>query len=148
MTYLSRWSRRIIVAAAVVPALLNVLPSTARATLPQRMERKVDQRICDYDWKASKHEVKQLIRCAAHHWGSPGGANKALDVARCESGFQPDAYNPSGYAGVYQQAVRYWPDRAHKWGFPHRSAYNGRANIIVSIRMANSANGWRIWSCG
>lgn len=137
-----------IVAAAVMPALLTVLPSTARATLPERMERKVDQRICDFDWKASKREVKQLIRCAARHWRSPGGANKALDVARCESGFRTDAYNPSGYAGVYQQAVRYWPDRADKWGFPHRSAYNGRANIIVSIRMANSADGWHIWSCG
>lgn len=148
MAHLTNRSRRIILAVAAIPVLLTVLPGTARATLAERTERTVDQRICDYDWKASKEEVKRLIRCAARHWGSPGGAAKALDVARCESGFRTDAYNPSGYAGVYQQAVRYWPDRADKWGFPDRSAYNGRANVIVSIRMANSADGWRIWGCG
>ena len=91
--------------------------------------------------------VKRLIRCAARRWGSPGGADKALDIARCESGFNTDAYNPGGYAGVYQHAVRYWPERPIG-EVPDRSIYNGRANIIVSIRMANSADGWHIWGCG
>jgi len=148
MAHLTNMRRRIIVAAVATPALLAIVPGTARATYPEPNARTLSTKICDYDWKASKREVKQLIRCAARHWGSPGGANKALDVARCESGFQTDAYNPSGYAGVYQQALRYWPGRADKWGFPDRSAYNGRANIIVSVRMANSADGWHIWGCG
>ena len=140
--------RHIIVAAVAMPALLSVVPASAKMTSPEPTARTVSQRICDFDWKQSKRQVKLLIRCAARHWGSPGGPNKALDVARCESGLNTDAYNPGGYAGVYQQAVRYWPDRADKWGFPDRSVYNGRANIIVSIRMANSANSWRIWGCG
>jgi hypothetical protein len=141
--------RRALVAAVAMPALLTLVPgTTAGASLREPNARTVDERICDMDWKDSRREVKRLIRCAARHWGSPGGPDKALDVARCESGFNPDAYNPNGYAGVFQHAVRYWPDRADRWGFPDRSAFNGRANIIVSIRMANSADGWDIWSCG
>jgi len=140
--------RRIIAAAVAMPALLSVVPASAKMTAPEPTARTVSERICDYDWKASKRQVRLLIRCAARHWGSPGGASKALDVARCESGLNTDAYNPGGYAGVYQQAVHYWPDRADKWGFPDRSVYNGRANIIVSIRMANSADSWGIWGCG
>lgn len=146
MRHLTHLRRRIL-AAALMPALLLFVPGTARATIPEPKARTVSERICDYDWQDGKRQVKRLIRCAARYWTSPGGADKALDVARCESGFRTDAYNPSGYAGVYQQAVHYWPDRADKWGFPDRSVFNGRANIIVSIRMANSAGGWTIWGC-
>lgn len=135
--------RRLLAAAIALPALLTLVPTSAHAT-----DRLVSRRLCDVDWKESRREVKRLIRCAARHWGSPGGPDKALEVARCESGFNSDAYNPGGYAGVYQHAIRYWPERADRWGFPDRSVYNGRANIIVSIRMANSADGWRIWGCG
>ena len=148
MTRLTNLRRRALVAAVAMPALLSLIPGPARATTREPNARTVSERICDFDWRDSKHEVKGLIRCAARHWGSPGGGNKALDVARCESGFQTDAYNPSGYAGVYQHAVYYWPDRADRWGFPDRSAFNGRANIIVSIRMARSADDWDLWSCG
>jgi len=90
--------------------------------------------------------VKQLIKCAAHRWDVPGGTRKALAVAACESGFRPDAYNPAGYAGVFQQAVRYWPMRAAHYGLPGRSPFNARANVIVSIRMA-AAVGWGPWGC-
>lgn len=135
--------RRVLAAAIALPALLTLVPAPAYAT-----DRMVSRRVCDVDWKGSRREVKRLIRCAARHWGSPGGPDKALDVARCESGFNTDAYNSGGYAGVYQHSIRYWPERADRWGFPDRSVYNGRANIIVSIRMANSAGGWRIWGCG
>ena len=147
MAHLNNLRRRMLVAAVALFALLTIIPGTALATLPEPKARTVSERICDFDWKVSRRQVKRLIRCATRHWDSPGGGRKALDVARCESGFNTDAYNPSGYAGVYQQALRYWPDRADKWGFPDRSAYNGRANIIVSVRMANSADGWKIWGC-
>ena len=135
--------RRVLAAAIAIPALLTILPPTALAA-----DRTVSKRVCDFDWKESRREVKRLIRCAARRWGSPGGADKALDVARCESGLSTDAFNPGGYAGIYQHAIRYWPERADRWGFPDRSIYNGRANVIVSIRMANAADGWRIWGCG
>jgi hypothetical protein len=148
MARASTTRRRALVAAALMPALLGLVPGTARAVTPEPRERIVPKRICPYEWKDSRRELKRLIRCAARHYGSPGGVDKALDVARCESRFDPDAYNPAGYGGVYQHALRYWPDRADRWGFPDRSVFNGRANVIVSIRMARSAGDWDLWGCG
>ena len=108
--------------------------------------RRVDRRICDYDWKRSAYQLKRLIRCSARRWSVRGGPDKAVAVARCESRFNPNAYNPGGYAGVYQQATRYWPSRATTYGFRNYSVYNGRANIMVSVRMAHRT-GWGAWSC-
>ncbi len=109
---------------------------------------KVSPKICNIDWEQGPSKVQQLIRCAAHRWPVPGGAPKALDVARCESGFNPTAYSgySGGNAGVFQQNVVYWPGRAATYGFPGWSPFNGRANVIVSIRMAH-AGGWSSWSC-
>ena len=91
-------------------------------------------------------KLKHLIRCAARRWHVVGGPDKAIAVARCESRFRPRARNPAGYAGVFQQSTRYWPVRSRAFGFRHWSIYNGRANILVSIRMAHRS-GWRAWSC-
>jgi hypothetical protein len=101
--------------------------------------------VCDYRWRHSTYQLKRLIRCAARRWTVAGGPDKALSVARCESHLDPRAY-ASGNAGVFQQAVAYWPTRAQTFGFPGVWAYNGRANAIVSVRMAH-VNGWSAWSC-
>jgi hypothetical protein len=135
--------RRIIAAALTIPALLALTAGSVSA----RTGDTVPKRICSYDWREGTWQVKQLIKCAARRWDSPGGPRKALSVAKCESGYDPDAYNSSGYAGVFQHAVRYWPDRSDHYGFPDRSVYNGRANIIVAIRMSRST-GWDPWGCG
>lgn len=102
--------------------------------------------VCDFRWRDSTFQIKQLIRCAARRWTVPGGPDKAIAVARCESHLDPSAYG-SGNAGLFQQAVAYWPARARGFGFAGASPFNGRANAIVSIRMAH-ASGWAAWSCG
>jgi hypothetical protein len=106
----------------------------------------LSRRICDIDWKRSTFQLKRLIRCAARRWDVSGGPDKAVRVARCESHLDPHAYNSGGYAGVFQQATRYWPTRATTYGFHDYSVYNGRANIMVSIRMAHRG-GWTPWAC-
>jgi hypothetical protein len=68
----------------------------------------------------------------------------ALYVANRESKFHPNAYNPSGCAGIYQHMLRYWPGRAAAYGFRGWSAFNARANIIVTMRMVNRS-GWGPW---
>ena len=74
---------------------------------------------------------------------------KAIEVARCESGLRPRAYNPNGYARLFQQSTRHRPGRADAFGVPDRSVFNGRANIIVSVRMATSMGWWSAWAgCG
>lgn len=129
-------------------ALVGALAATTLLATPAQAVRTRDpvkDRVCDVDWREGKQQVKRLIRCAARRWRVPGGVTKAIDVARCESGFDPRAY-ANGNAGVYQHRLIYWPARARTWGFPKASVYNGRANVIVSIRMA-ARFGWDAWSC-
>jgi hypothetical protein len=150
MTILTRY-RRSFAAAMMLALLLTAAPLISAAgasTTTTTTERSatVARRVCDYDWKRSTYQLKRLIRCAARRWDVSGGPDKAVSVARCESRFDPDAYNPGGYAGVYQQATRYWPSRASTYGFRDYSVYNGRANIMVSVRMAHRG-GWGPWSC-
>jgi len=139
--------RRVLAAALTLSALLAVAPIGAHASPRERTPRTVSTRVCQYDWNRSIRQVKLLIRCAARRWEVPGGPAKALDIARCESGYRPDAYNPGGFAGVYQQPIRYWPERSDKYGFPGRSVFNGRANVIVAIRIAHTAHSWSDSSC-
>jgi hypothetical protein len=67
-------------------------------------------------------------------------------VADCESNLNPRAYSSSGYAGLFQQSTRYWQVRADQWGQDDRSVFDGRANIIVSIRMAHASGSWSPWA--
>lgn len=133
-------TRRAMGAALIATAVVLAGPATTAGGIEE-----VPRRVCAYDWREGTWHVKQLIKCAARRWDSPGVPNKAITVARCESNLQPKAYNPNGYAGLFQQATAYWPDRADRWGQPDRSAFNGRANIIVSIRMAASLRSWSAW---
>ena len=101
------------------------------------------RKICAIDWRAGPTEVKHLIRCAAHHWGV--NAEKALSIAHRESLFHPDAYNSWSCAkGIYQHLCRYWAERALDYGFKGRSAFNARANIIVTMKMVRR-HGWGPW---
>ena len=136
--------RRLCAATLLLTLLLTAAP--ALMTANARPRTTVSRQLCAYDWRRSTYQLKKMIRCAARHWRVPGGAHKALRVARCESRFNPRAYNPGGYAGVYQQATDYWPGRSHTYGFHDYSVFNGRANIMVSVRMAHRG-GWGPWSC-
>jgi hypothetical protein len=137
--------RRALFAAIIATAL--VIPATARDA--SATTDAIPLRVCAYDWQQGTWHIKQLIKCAARRWDSPGSPAKAIAVARCESHLNPDAYNANGYGGLFQQATRYWPGRADRWGQPNRSIFNGRANIIVSIRMAAAAGSWQAWAgCG
>ncbi len=141
MEHLTKWRRRVL-AAALMPALLVPVLTAATA---HANDAKVPDRVCDYDWSKGKWQIKQLIKCAARRWDVSGGPEKALSVARCESRYDPDARSGS-HLGVFQQASAYWPGRAKTYGFPDYSAFNGRANVIVSVRMAHKV-GWGPWAC-
>lgn len=145
MTYLSNL-RRHAVAALSIAVILTVVPATiSHAGIPEGRHEKRTNVICNYDWHKGRWQIKQLIRCAAEHWNVPGGESMALAVADRESHFRPNAYNPSGCAGIYQHMLKYWPGRAAAYGFPGWSAFNARANIIVTMRMVVQ-DGWGPWS--
>ena len=137
-----RNTRRAIVATLILTATLSILPAFAA---PHQAEAYTytPRRICDIDWREGRWHVKQLIRCAANHWDV--GVRKALHVADRESDFRPRAFNRSSCAkGVYQHLCRYWDQRAFAYGFKGMSAFNGRANIIVTMKMVRR-HGWSPW---
>jgi len=146
MTYLMKM-RRHMLAALSIAAILSIVPASVSqaATVGTRRHAQVSAKVCDYDWRKGTFQIKQLIRCAAEHWNVPGGADLALYIADRESHYYPNAYNPSGCAGIYQHKLSYWPERAASFGFRGWSAYNARANIIVTMRMVHEV-GWGPWS--
>ena len=145
--------RRVVIATLILTATMSTALSmdqavdqAAAATQGAHFQMKrtyVSRYVCPIDWRRGRYHIKQLIRCAAHHYGI--GADKALAVARRESRFHPHAYNAWSCAkGIYQHLCRYWPGRADRYGFDGWSAYNARANIIVSMRMVRRY-GWQPW---
>lgn len=92
----------------------------------------------------------RLIQCATDRWPVPGGAERAICIARRESGLIPTATSPTAqYVGLFQHSAAAWPDRYAEWTRPvwrlKPSPLNGRTNAIVTIRMV-SAEGWGPWS--
>jgi hypothetical protein len=101
-------------------------------------------------------EVRSTIECAVAKWPVPGGLDQAVSVATCESGLRAAAYNPtgcngSGCLGVFQQHASYWEGRQDFWGPVAwdkpvaESGFDGRANVVVSVRMVRAQGGWSGW---
>jgi hypothetical protein len=134
--------RRAFVATLILTAMLTTVPMTQSAAVTGSLT-KTARKVCRIDWREGRPQVKHLIRCAARHYGV--NVDKAISIARRESRFHPRAYNSWSCAkGVYQHLCRYWPKRAATYGFDDWSAYNARANIIVTMRMVRRY-GWQPW---
>ncbi|HEU5438648.1 MAG TPA: transglycosylase SLT domain-containing protein [Ktedonobacterales bacterium] len=88
-------------------------------------------------WQGS---VPDLIRSV---FGSY--ASGALAVARCESGFNPNAYNPSsGASGVYQFLASTWATTS----YARYSRSNAWANVHAAHQVfVRDGYSWREWSC-
>jgi hypothetical protein len=150
------WRLPLVLAVSVLVAGVTGLgfprPTTSNASMrPDDLPAKrvlavattTGSRICPIDWRQSTWHVKKLIRCAAEYYDvSP---RRALYIAWRESRYQASAYNRVGdAAGIYQHVLKYWPDRAETYGFRDWSAFNGRANIVVTMQMVRRI-GWDPW---
>jgi hypothetical protein len=139
-------TRRRFPAALMLTTLLLIVPVGTTTAAARAGDHEVPPTICPIAWRKGTWHVRQLIRCAERRWPVPGGPSVALYVADRESNFEHDAYNAfSGASGVYQHLVRYWPGRAGAYGFRGWSAFNARANIIVTIRMVHRLGSWSPW---
>jgi soluble lytic murein transglycosylase-like protein len=142
----TRRLRRMILATLILTAILTTVPAAQASAATATRETRYTyypSKVCPIDWRRGTYYVKQLIRCSAKHYGV--SVSKALAIANRESNFRPRAYNGSSCAkGIYQHLCRYWPGRAYTYGFKNWSAYNARANIIVSMRMVKRF-GWAPW---
>jgi hypothetical protein len=134
---------------ALALSLLAATPASAglpRTTTPPApgpcaLVRSVGEAIQDFSIR--------IITCAADKWPVEGGADKAICIARRESGLIPTASSPTGmYVGLFQHSAADWPNRYAQWTRPSwqlkENPYNGRTNAIVTMRMAN-AQGWGSW---
>jgi len=72
-------------------------------------------------------------------------AGAALNVARCESGFNPNAFNAgSGASGVFQFLRSTWATTSYA-GY---SPFNASANIHAAYQVfARDGFSWREWQC-
>jgi hypothetical protein len=108
---------------------------------------------CDFhrlDGESDRAFAKRRIVCAVERFGPvPGGPQRAICIARRESGLDPSATSePTGqYRGLYQHDRDLWPSRYAEYTRPawelSPRALNGRSNAIVTIRMVFKAGTWR-----
>ena len=108
---------------------------------------------CDFHRRADESDqafAKRRIVCAVERFGPvPGGVERAICIARRESGLDPSATSePTGqYRGLFQHDRDMWPDRFTEYTRPawelSPRALNGRTNAIVTIRMVFKIGTWR-----
>ncbi len=100
-----------------------------------------------------RHRARRLIRCVFLRF-APEELATARVIATRESGFDPFAWNrASDCRGLFQHKGPYWPARVIAFlrpaqfpnSWPHVSAFNARANAIVTARYVRR-NGWGAWS--
>lgn len=77
--------------------------------------------------------------------------NRALRIAKCESGFNPNAvnygYNENGYpSGLFQHISGYWGARAAKYGYAGASVFDPVANANVTMGMWRDGQA-NLWEC-
>jgi hypothetical protein len=111
---------------------------------------------CDFhrlDGESVRHFATRRVVCAVELFGPiPGGARRAVCIARRESGLIPTATSePTGqYRGLYQHDRDFWPARYRKYTLPawelSPRVLNGRTNAIVTIRMVFDVGTW--WQAG
>ena len=78
---------------------------------------------------------------------------QALRVMDCESGGDPNAFNPrSGASGLMQHLQRYWDYRSTRAGWAGADIFNPTANIAVAAWLAQDGvdkglSYWHHWQC-
>ena len=76
---------------------------------------------------APSGSVQDIIRAAFAPLGQ-GAVDWALRVARCESGYNPNAYNPSGpYMGLFQFLQSTWNRTPYAGSSPYDASANAHA---------------------
>jgi hypothetical protein len=74
----------------------------------------------------------------------------ALNVAHCESGYDPNAYNPYPVAGSHAEGVFQilYPSTWDGTSYASSSPYNATANIHAAYQIfARDGYSWREWQC-
>jgi len=143
--------------------LLAAAPGDANRGVEWRWEHQCRFRNLEGGPSFSTREIRLELACAADTWApSPCSRDngcsatveaKVYEVFGCESGFNEYADNPvSSASGVGQVLDSTWDGWTagfrrfmRRWSLGD-SVWNGRANAILSVRVA--AGGWGPWEYG
>ncbi len=88
------------------------------------------------------------IRTLVEAYFLPQYVDDALNVAWCESKYDPDAANPTSSArGLFQHLGRYWPERSAQAGWAGASILDPEANIAVAAWLSKGGSDWSHWVC-
>lgn len=89
--------------------------------------------------------IQEIITAAAAKWGAD--PQQLLRVARCESGFNPNAYNPSsGASGLFQFLPSTWAANSVRAGYGGASAFDPVANANTAAMMFRNGQAGQ-WVC-
>lgn len=87
-------------------------------------------------WHSQPSSVPDMIRA---QWAGTGHEERAVRIAKCESGFKPSARNGQ-YKGVFQMGTREFAT------YGHGDPYDARANIAAAYAYWKRS-GWKPWEC-
>jgi soluble lytic murein transglycosylase-like protein len=90
--------------------------------------------------RPSGDEITRIIVDAANEFGV--SADYMLSIAECESTFNPDAYHPAGYHGLFQFDFPTWGD------FGYGSIYDPVAQARTTARLIKAGESHRWPVCG
>lgn len=87
--------------------------------------------------------VEALIRAT---W--PEDPDRAVRIAKCESGGRVDAVGPGDHLGLMQIAWRVWAKEAAKMGYSRADLLTAGPNLALARRIYDRAGGsFKPWSC-
>jgi len=89
-------------------------------------------------------DIQSIIVAAANRFGVD--PNWLLRVAKCESGFNPNAYNPSGASGLFQFMPATFAANSVRAGFGGSSIWDPVASANTAAYMFSVGQS-RQWTC-
>jgi len=89
-------------------------------------------------------DIQSIIIAAANRYGVD--PNWLLRIAKCESGFNPNAYNPSGASGLFQFMPATFAANAPRAGFAGASIWDPVASANTAAFMFSIGQSGQ-WSC-
>ena len=108
--------------------------------------------VVDKDFGSDVEQWRSLVTQAVRHYEGnvESDVPKFLQIMKCESNGNPNAYNESSGASGLMQHLNppYWQARARSAGYPGASPFNAEANIYASgYLIYRSPGSWQHWVC-